>query len=179
MSPRLGFVLLSAFVLALTGCSVYSFQQRDDGWTTYTSGAGFTVDVPGPPFTETVKQLDNPNLGQLETHFLTSRASDGSRYAVVYADFPDAYVSSGADVLGEALKGDEKQLGSRAIEPHSLTVSGHPALEYGIVRTKDAWATRLVLVGRRLYALSVTGTEEAVKNEQARRFLESFSVPSG
>jgi hypothetical protein len=170
--------LFVAALLTLVGCSFYAYEQRDDGWTTYASRAGFTVDVPGPPFRETVEQLDNARLGQLETHFLTTRGSDGTRYAVVYADFPESYVKSGADVLGEALKRDEENLQVQAVDPHAVTVAGYPALEYGIERPKDAWAVRLVLAGRRLYALSVTGTRESVKSDEARRFLESFSVSS-
>jgi hypothetical protein len=162
--------------ISLAGCSVYTYEQRDDGWTTYASGAGFTVDIPAPPFTETVKQLENPIAGPVETHFLTTRSADETRYAVVYADFLDSYISSGADVLAEALKGDETLLASKAMQSKSLTVSGHPALDYEIVRAEDARAVRLVLVGRRLYALSVTGTQEAIDSEAARRFLDSFSV---
>jgi hypothetical protein len=178
MARPVSLPLILAALLTLAGCSFYAYQQRDDGWTTYMSGGGFRVDVPGPPFRETVEQLENARLGQLETHFLTTRASNGTRYAVVYADFPESYVNSGADVLAEALKRDEENLRVQAVNPHAVTVAGYHALEYGVERPKDAWAVRLVLAGRRLYAVSVTGTAESVKSDDARHFLESFAVSS-
>lgn len=126
--------------------------------------------------TETVERLDNPILGPVETHFFATRISGGTRYAVVYADLPEAFITSAADVLAEARRSDERKLGGQATEQRELTAAGQPALEYRIETRHNVHRVRLVLAGTRLYALSVTGTAEATDGPDARAFLDSFAL---
>jgi hypothetical protein len=167
--------LAAVSILCVAGClraSVY--VQPDEGWTSYASTAGFSVLAPAP-LSETVKVLNNPNLGPIETHFLVTTTPAGVRYAVVYGDFPASYLAS-TDVLGDSRDGDARSLKASATNEQRLTVSGRPALDYRIETTNNVRRERLVLDGARLYAVTVTGTAEAADGDDARKFLDSFAL---
>lgn len=172
--PRLSLLLIVLGVL-LAGCVSGSVSVFHEDWTTFKSPAGFSVDVPAP-LNETVQQLNNPNLGPIETHFLVTTTPYGVRYAVIYADFPARYVNgvSAQQVLAESRAGDEKSLKAQATNLRELTVSGRPAIEYTIQRPTGMSTVRLMLDGRRLYSLSVTGA--GAESSDLTRFLDSFML---
>jgi hypothetical protein len=137
----------------------------------------FSVDIPGT-FTETVKTANNPNLGPIEVHYFTVTPDGGPRHAVIYGDFPSAYVQRTPldTIYREARAGDVGAANGRLVEAGSLTIAGHPADTHIVDGETGFQRFVTVLVGNRLYSLAIRGTEAQVRSAEATRFIASFGL---
>jgi hypothetical protein len=153
-------------------------QAPPSASTPFHSAAGrFSVEAPGT-FEETVRTTNNPNLGPIEVHYFLATLDGGPRYAVVYGDYPSAFVESTPleVIYQESRDADVAAADGRLVEAGSLTVAGHPADQH-IVDGKTGFQRFVtVLVGNRGYSIAVRGTEAQVRSAEATRFIASFAL---
>lgn len=148
-----------------------------DGWATYSSPAGFSVDMPGEP--QETEQTTTTGLGDITVHFL--QVTDGpAYYAASYNDYPADMATEDLDpdnLLQDAWQGVGQS--GEVINTQPIEVLGYPGVE-GEINVQDTthiWY-RGLLVEDRLYQLVVTAPEpEKVQYANAaRRFIESFAL---
>ena len=151
----------------------------------YTSEAGrFTVTVAGKVTTDN-KQIAYGANPEQSVNRTTSKwdALPSGNYSVTHADYPDTFKGLGDKLLDGArdgVKGPDGLGGGIESEkpvdilgPDDAKVAGREVL----VKARKNWVrVRLVVVELRLYQVMVTGTEEAVKSDAAKQFLDSFRL---
>lgn len=154
--------------------------RDDSGWVIYASKEGdYEVHLPGEPSVE--RQEVNTRVGPLQMQKASVDRGEGG-YAVSFLDYPGEATSDVERFLDEEVVRSIARFGGRLIEKKTLTVDGHQAREvtFGVPDSVVAGGgrsrTRLVLVGSRLYAVSVTGTKGFVERNEAEKFFRTFRL---
>jgi uncharacterized protein (TIGR03067 family) len=170
------------------GGDTETFTLKRSRWERYSEkGLGFTIEFPGRP-TEAKRPLDG-GAGQTTIRVLAIQSDqDGARYSVTIVPLNGAL--TGADAvraLDEAQKPFMVELGDDArttIESQPKTPAGVSAARELTIsrqaersRDRGTMRVRLYVVGERLIALAVSGTEESVQSSSVTRFWNSFRMP--
>jgi hypothetical protein len=148
-----------------------------DGWATYSSPEGFSVDMPGQP--QETQQTTPSDLGDITVYFF--QVTDGpAYYAASYNDYPLDMSAEDLDpdnTLSDAWQGVGQS--GEIVSTQPVEVQGYPGVEgeINVQDTSHIWY-RGIMVKDRLYQLVVTAPE-AEKDQYAdgaNRFIESFTL---
>ncbi len=184
----LGISLFSIFsVVSETGAKkmVFNFEKNVHGdWNRFYSAEGkFSVAFPTDPLLET-NQLEiesaNRTIDYNEYKSIHKENEDIS-YAVSFIDLPKKWRFFSANTI---LKGAmsvimDNEVESKLIEKNFSSYHGIPALDYHLKNNYDQETqVRLVLVGSRLYKLTVTYPTSMAAELHPSEFLESFHLDS-
>ena len=148
-----------------------------DGWSTYRSTVGFSVDMPGEP--EVSQQTTPSELGDITVMFF--QVNDGTvQYVVGYNEYPIEMTEEDLDadnLLDEAMAGVGQSGEISNVE--RIQLQGNPGVkgEINIQDTTHVWYTG-VLTKNHLYQMIMTAPEgdKADYVDEARRFFDSFAL---
>ena len=153
-----------------------SSGQQMDGWQTITSDeGGFSVSMPGKPIEEA---RDRDAAAGLFAEHSYKVSNKDATYLLSYTDFPESMHNPPDELLkyyGIVSSGDT------VVQDEQVTVQGNPGrvVELDALGGTYIWY-KAVIVGKRLYALSVsapTTSKEAIAGD-AQHFQESFRLLS-
>jgi len=151
-----------------------SSGQQMDGWQTITSDeGGFSVSMPGKPIEEA---RDRDAAAGLFAEHSYKVSNKDATYLLSYTDFPESMHNPPDELLkyyGIVSSGDT------VVQDKQVTVQGNPGrvVELDALGGTYIWY-KAVIVGKRLYALSVsapTTSKEAIAGD-AQHFQESFQL---
>jgi len=151
-----------------------SSGQQMDGWQTITSDeGGFSVSMPGKPIEEA---RDRDAAAGLFAEHSYKVSNKDATYLLSYTDFPESMHNPPDELLkyyGIVSSGDT------VVQDEQVTVQGNPGrvVELDALGGTYIWY-KAVIVGKRLYALSVsapTTSKEAIAGD-AQHFQESFQL---
>ncbi|HYX42445.1 MAG TPA: hypothetical protein VE821_12145 [Pyrinomonadaceae bacterium] len=161
-------IYAALFVLTLT-IAPLSRAQSAGQWVKFSSTAGgFSILLPAQPKEET-ESKDN-----FTSHLFTAK-TDRAIYIVGYGDYaPSVHL----DTEGELAANRDNSI--RGLKAHltgsrSITLAGHPGLEYTAESDQGAFKYRVYLVGNRVYqfaAITPAGKDDA---ENVNKFFASFA----
>lgn len=149
-----------------------------EGWIEYASEKGFTVQLPEKPSREHhVIELPDANQG-LDYHSLTSYQNKHVHYSVSHIDFPKKWTWAGPSrLLKTALDGVLSYApGAEVLGKRFTTHQGYKALDFILKKDNEEVRGRIILVGTRLYALTMTYPSEADIDFNEIHFMDSFDV---
>ncbi len=175
-------ILASFFGTALTRWSMGWDQGiTTEGWVQYESEeAGFTVQFPNDPKEES-KQLPIPSGNRvLNYQEVSSQQNRKIHYSVSHMNFPSKWKWAGASTL---LKGaidaivkhsPNTQLVGRQFSYHQ----GHRAMDFRLKQGENEVRGRLIIVGTKLYKLTVTYPASYEPSMGDNPFIPSFDLQS-
>jgi hypothetical protein len=149
--------------------------------TSFSSVDGrFSVTVPGGAMTETTFEGSGPFAGST-IHAFSTTPEGGPRYAVLYGDASADYVATTTveEIYAAAEAGNVSSTGGTQTAERAVEVAGLPGREQRVITDAKSYVFRLVLVGNRSYAFSVTGSAAQVDAAEATVFLDSFESTQG
>lgn len=172
------FGALAALVLtvALVGCGEVQ-------WTRFDSASGrCSVEMPGTP--EATSQPLDSALGRLVMNKLelpAAKSADGAEtYAVIWVDYPTEFVEKPAldRFLDGVRDGNVQSAPGRLVSEKVVDVEGHPARDIVVALTegRGSYRNRFLMVGNRLYQITVTRDRGPATEAQAAKFIESFRL---
>ena len=164
---------------------VFNFEKNVHGdWNRFYSAEGkFSVEFPTDPLLET-NQLEiecaNRTIDYNEYKSIHKENEDIS-YAVSFIDLPKKWRFFSANTILKGAMGVilDNETESTLIEKNFSTYQGIPALDYHLKNNYEQEThVRLVLVGSRLYKLTVTYPTSMAGELHPSEFLESFHLDS-
>jgi hypothetical protein len=178
MKARIALVGLSAVLL----CSATVQGGGTPGWTKYTSKkGGFSVVMPGTP-RESTKTVKTPYDTYEHNLLILADPVNGTAYAIDFTDLPEdllqgasveTFLDTECDVFLQKAKC--KLLSQKAITRGRLLGR---EIEVELLAGKAISRTRIFLVGRRIYHLSVIMPRAQANAADMERFLDSFGLES-
>lgn len=156
-----------------------SKSKKDPDWALL-DNRDFKYKTAFPGKTKEVTKKPNSKAGELTVHTVSHEDKD-RLYAVTTTQYPDKLKDADPKLVLLAAKDALSANGGKIVADESVTVTGPDeskldgrdlTVEFGKSRIR----TRLVLVGPTLYQVSVTGTEKALKNDMAEKFIRAFEV---
>ena len=145
-------------------------------WTEFRSEEGrFTVWLPGKPVTQTAS-VDTPQ-GRFEHHVFA--ASHGSLVcSVAYTDLPKTILAgNNVDAIFDGIRDQFiKEVGGKLASESPLTLDGHSGREIKVLMFSGELRLRFILVGDRVYMLSLLQMEKTPESgdEIPNKFFPSF-----
>lgn len=134
---------------------------------------GYTVQVPAKP-----ERGQAPGILGVKNATTFTCSAEGLTFTIMGQPVPESATKTGSKAV---LKSSRDSLAQAhygtASGIKSVQVADFPGCEFRVTSdsaTSNVTLARAVLVGRRLYTLSVTGTEAAVARPAAEKFLSSF-----
>lgn len=154
--------------------------ERDgSGWVVVRPQDGrFTAKFPDEPFVE--QRAAEGSIGSLDLHAWTLDRGEGG-YSITFADLPASFKLGAEATLDAAVRSAARDARGTTKAARTLTIAGQPAREAEIEVPDSVVAggglarTRVVRLGNRLYAATVTGTREFVERADTARFLDGFA----
>ena len=164
---------LLALLLAVSGCASEPRWHRvvaEDG--------SFSIEMPNQP-RQSVQQADSAH-GKIDAHFMTA-VHGGVTYSLLWADYPPAALTTASDVLDHAVVGALQNTGAERLEEHEIEFAGFAGRDLRARQTAALLLRiRLLLVGGRLYQLTVAGPPRPQIDARTTRCFESFDpAPRG
>ena len=161
--------------LLLGGCSVGL-----ESVSSYSSVDGrFVVTVPGGKMTETSLTGGGPFAGG-GVHAFVASTQQGARLAVLYSDAAATYIA-GTPVdrrYADAEQGNLISTRGTQTSEGPVTIAGMQGREQRITRADMSYVFRLLWVGNRMYAVSVSGSTAQVNDAESQLFLNSLALVS-
>lgn len=146
----------------------------NDGWLPFSSVPGrFTVLLPGTPTnkTETVDSEPGPYTSHLY------RLLDQERvYLIAWVDYDPQFKFHGQSELEANRDWFVKDMKATLVDTRSLRVDDYPALEFRADTAEKTYYSRVYIVGRRPYQITIgypKGEDDPVTVD---RFFNSFKV---
>ena len=142
-------------------------------WRTYESPDGkFRIDFPTTPSTQ---EWPNNEVGT--THVVVAKPTLRVVYACDWSEVrnfnglpPDEFIKRSQDFGIQGVQGV-------LLSGKKITVGGYPGREFQVqTRNNGAMDNRIILVGNRIYSLSVINTEGKHESDNIRRFFDSFQL---
>jgi TonB family protein len=156
----------------LSFASVVSVGAQSTKWKEYISEKGkFSALLPGAPTTG--YRLGPSDSGAVMT-YVTNYQKDARAWSVAYFDLPAT--PPDADAVKKLLDRRRDSYTSGPSGEKSLTLNGHPALEFkSPIDDRDrVQIVRIVLVKQRVYELWVVTQANRAASEDVTRFFDSF-----
>jgi hypothetical protein len=159
-----------------------STSARDaSGWAiVQPAGAGFRVVMPVDPVEERRALVDRP--GQPDVWLWSLDRGEGE-FVVAFMDAPESALQNGPEARLEAeARALVVEAGGANARSEPASIDGKPGrlVEFDVPERLVAGGgrcrLRLVLDGRRLYRISLTGSKPFVERSDSNRFFESFSL---
>ncbi len=176
---RMTRLLALVVVAAIAGRAV---AGREPKLVEYRSEKGlFRVSVPAAdePKSECKPISYGPNAEQVFERVTDRWEANGIVLAVTVAAFPAAFGDLPAQVLlvgaRDGLVGPPN-MGGRLLRESQDSSTHAPSLNVRLAAGKVHVRARLVVVGRRLYQVTVTGSQSGVDGKLAEEFLSGFAV---
>lgn len=173
-----GCIVLSFFGNTLTQWSVSSAGSiaTTEKWVSYESEDGFSVQLPEEP---TFQRHDIPIEDKTLTfHALKSHQNKHVHYGVSHIDLPAKWKWAGSStLLKTALETlvryspDTELVGKRF-----TTHQGYRAIDFVLIQGQEEVRGRVILVGTRLYQLTVSYPKDLVLDFTDNHFMDSFDV---
>ena len=171
-------VLFAAAVPAMA-LSQSSKNKKEPEWQAYESELmNYKTHFPGKPTEKTKKP--NSKAGDLIVNTASLESKD-LIYAVTATQYPEKIKEADSKQLFTAAKDALSANGGKIVTDEAVSITGpndtkrdgrDVTVEYGKLRIR----TRLLLIDSILYQVSVTGTEKALANPLAGKFLSSFEL---
>jgi hypothetical protein len=148
------------------------------GWVHFTSSEGdFTAEFPSRPSTQQ-KQLEIPQAKRtLDYQEVSTNHSHESTYSVSALELPKKWmIFSSNTILKGALSVliDNMSFGTKLLDKQFTKHGPHPAIDYHINEQGKVSKGRLVLVGQKLFKVEFSAPEEALTEDAAIKFIQSF-----
>ncbi len=151
-------------------------------WQEFTPpDGGFSVLMPGTPQED--RSTSQSDFGQIETvNFIVEASSGSVAYVVSYADFPPELLASidPQQVLNLAVEQQMQQRNFTIMNHRDITLNGHAGVEFTATGTIEGLAStaksRVYMVNNRFYMLICVAVNDYYSEEDATRFLESFTL---
>ncbi len=170
---------LATCLLLIAPVSLISAQ--DDDWASFApKGGKFTVKMPGKPKTLPAQDIAYPGGKSKLNMFILEVEGGKGAYMVAYNDFPAELIND--DVAEAALDGAQegavKNVKGKLLSSKKITLQKkYPGRDFtfevgGIGQAR----ARVYLVEGRLYQSAVFGSEELIKSDDTKTFLDSFKV---
>lgn len=146
----------------------------DDGWLPFTSGPGrFTVLLPGTPTDKTDTIASEP--GPYTTHLYRLR-EQGKVFLIAWADYDPQFKFHGQTELEANRDLFVKDMNATLMNTRKLTIDDYPALEFRADTAEKTYYSRVYIVGRRPYQITIgypKGEDDPVTVD---KFFNSFKV---
>ena len=174
------YVLLSLAALFFASAAfAQSKSKKEPAWQTFESELmNYKTAFPGKPKEVTKKPASKAgdlivNTASLETKDIV--------YAVTATIYPEKLKDVDPKKLFSSAKDALSANGGKIITDEAITVTGpneakHEGREVTVEFGKNRVRTRLLLVNLVLFQVSVTGTEKALQNPLAGKFVSAFEV---
>ncbi len=149
-----------------------------EGWTLYASDKGFTVQLPGEPSKEH-RIIEIPAANKtLDYHALKSYQNKHVHYGVSHVDLPKQWKLAGPSRLLKTALDSTLGVapGAKILGKRFTTHQGYKALDFVLKHGDEEVRGRLILVGTRLYALSIAYPADANIDFSDNHFMDSFDV---
>lgn len=178
------------------GGDTETFTLKRNRWERYTEkGGGFAVDFPGKPV-ESKRETVTPD-GKITTTVLSLRGEmEHASFTVTITPIPSNLEAKDAEavldaaqqtILTEFDKAADAKIESpgRAFKPPNNVTGVLATREFTIAmnlpdsKEKGATRVRLFIAGERLFAQTITGTEDATRAQGVSQFWNTFRVPAG
>lgn len=147
----------------------------EENWRTVRSSAGrFEVSLPGPA--RTSQESLYTSAGTLkQQQFLVNLGQRA--FMVTYVDYPEANVRElGPGKVFENIREGVRADGAADLRHAKLKLGRHPGCALSYRKEGRFWVkSRLYLVGRRLFQLTVSG-QKPLDPDEVGRFFESFKI---
>lgn len=137
------------------------------------NNGAFSVDVP-KQLLEEVRVVRSRDDQPIEVHFFLSESGHGPDYGVVYGDIPGSDPLDIDAVYRDGVQGDINTTGATLVKSESITFDGRPANRHSLSGPRGDYEYVSMLVGRRLYVLSVIGASDDLTRPEVDNFFSSF-----
>ena len=158
-------------LIVIAGCQRSTWKELNS------SEGGFSILMPGKPSKQTLKM--NSAIGLIDFHLLTLEQEDVV-YMVGYSDYPDTLVqrSTQDSLLDIACYGAIVNLKGNLVSRRVISIEEYPGREMKIEQAdgETVYLTRLFLVRKRLYQITVLTLIRKEISEDDIKFLESFKL---
>lgn len=158
-------------LIVIAGCQRSTWREFN------LSEGGFSIVMPGKPSKQIVKT--NSAIGPIDFFLLTLEQEDVV-YMVGYSDYPDTFLQSNTQdsLLDIACYGAVVNLKGNLVSRSVISINEHPGREMKIEQAngKTIYLTRLFLVGRRLYQVTVLTLKRKEISNDDKKFLDSFTL---
>jgi hypothetical protein len=169
---------MKIYLLPITSLIALALTGHPTSWKNYQSKSGrFAVMLPGRPVSQAMS-INTPS-GPLELRIFASQPVPGSTsFGVGYGDLPrDLALKRPASVtLDGARNGAVANIHGRLLSSRNITLAGHPGREFRARVASGIYASRIYLVGQRLYQVIATTPQEQADSTDVARFMTSFKV---
>jgi hypothetical protein len=159
------------FLVALTFSTPTSVSRRTGAWTKFSSVEGrFSVLLPG-------KATSDSEANELYTTHSVSAETDWATYQVAYFDYRAPLTTDRQQILNGARDG--LLTTGKLTSERKITLDGYPGreLEFAPAGGLAQDSTRLFVVGKRLYKVSVVfAPANKYDSAQAEKFFSSFRI---
>lgn len=158
-------------LIVIAGCQRSTWRELNS------FEGGFSILMPGKPSKQTLKM--NSAIGLIDFHLLTLEQEDVV-YMVGYSDYPDTLVqrSTQDSLLDIACYGAIVNLKGNLVSRRVISIEEYPGREMKIEQAdgETVYLTRLFLVRKRLYQITVLTLIRKEISEDDIKFLESFKL---
>ncbi len=149
------------------------------GWVQYNSSEGrFSIHFPSKPkLSATEVPIEDTNQSLRINEFVSSPSKELS-YTISYTDLPSKWTAYGSRLLlKETLKIMlENHPGLHLLNQEFNVYSGYRVLDYKALNGKEQIEGRLILVGNKLYRLTVAHPKDSSCEEQIQQFMSSLKI---
>ncbi len=169
------------FLLGLTGFILWFASARNSnpvlnaGDGTLSPAAGFQITAPIAFGPEKIVQIP-AGFGHADMHEFLATANDGTVYLMTFVDYSPLLSIKVEDAV-RGMTGD-----GTLKSDTQITIAGHSAHELVLSRPKDGMninlQVRALVVGHRLYQMSVSVADKPINQPSANAYFSSFKLLS-
>ena len=160
--------IYAALVVMLFAAALPARAQEAEWLKFAPTGGGFSILLPAPTREETEAKRD------FTSHLFTTR-NDRALYLVGYGDYapnmtlnPDGELMAVRDNFLRALQ-------AHLVDSRSVTLAGHPGLEFTGENDRTSFKSRIYLVGNRVYQCAAVVLPSKDDAANVDRFFSSFA----
>lgn len=171
-------ITIATLFLASTAFA-QSKSKKDPEWVPFEcESMNYKTAFPGKP-KEVTKKLPS-KAGELVVNAVSLEKWDVI-YSITATSYPEKFKDADPKKLFSSAKDALSANGGKIVSEEAITVAGpnetkHEGWDVTVEFGKNRNRTRLVLVNLVLYQVSVTGTEKALSNPLAGKFVSAFEV---
>lgn len=145
------------------------------GWVRFTNDFGrFSVLMPEMPEAQPPKTTQSDH-GPYTTHLFITKVQN-SIFLIGWVDYDPNFNFDGQQELEANRDNFVKGVKATLMDSRSLTIDGHPAIEFIAESEERRFKSRVYVVGRRPYQIAVVSLKGEDDSVSVNRFFNSFKV---